>query len=69
MATVKRFEELHVWQCEILSRRIANLIEYLRNTPFQGHQLREPGLDYTVDPPDNQSERAAFASETFQPET
>ncbi len=41
-----------IQRCETLSRRIYNLIEYLKKTPFQGPKLREPGPIWYLDEPE-----------------
>ncbi|HEC34327.1 MAG TPA: four helix bundle protein [Chloroflexi bacterium] len=39
-------------RCDRLSRRIHNLIEYLKHTPFKGPKLREPGPVWYLDEPE-----------------
>ncbi|MBN1954434.1 MAG: four helix bundle protein [Anaerolineae bacterium] len=39
-----------VGHCETLSRRIYNLIEYLKHAPFEGPKLREPGPAWNLKP-------------------
>lgn len=41
-----------VQHCETLSRRLYNLIEYLKHTPFEGPKLREPGPVWDIDEPE-----------------
>jgi four helix bundle protein len=44
-------EDLHL-RCQVLSRRIHNFIEYLKDTPFKGQKLREPGPVWYTDEPE-----------------
>ena len=41
-----------IGRCETLSRRLYNLIEYLKGTPFKGPKLREPGPAWDIDAPE-----------------
>ena len=41
-----------VKRCDILSRRLYNFIEYLKNTPFEGPKFRESGPVWYVNEPE-----------------
>ncbi len=43
-----------VTHCEQVSRQLAGLIEYLKQSEFKGHKFREPQAEYEIDLPQSE---------------